>query len=782
MNRKKLLAAVLCAALLTGTFVSCSKTENTEQGKQGTNGEKVEKTQILTHVFKGENITVPENYRINSNVDIVYTADGRLKMFCQESYEEGETYVTKSYIYEVGLDGSDPVTVEVVLEENMYVNDGVFTDDGFVFTTQNYDQTTGASSYSVCTYHLADGSITKVENINDMFPDTGEDPSWFYISSMEIDSEGYIYLSSDMAVCVLNPDGTKAFDCVVPDYIQELRRDANGVVYIAGYLDNGYGLQAIDKTTKSLGAALRLPDTIQAYEYYFGPGYELYYSLDDGLYGYNTGMEQGEMVISWPNSDLNADNFNSLKVLSPEMVLVSYYDRTSDDWKQVNTVLKKSPDIDLSQVTVIELAYVYCDYTLPDVIIGFNRDHDNIRVVTKDYSQYNTEENGYNGGYTKLTNDILNGLYKPDIVCGSPYDSVLSTLISKGMFVDLYRFIDQDDAVRRDDILGCVKNTFEVDGKLSALSKSVEINTLLARKDAVGDRTSWTLDEMLDFAMNLENGQYLMAYLTRDSAQYQLLGTASYGQFIDFANHTCNFEDPTFIKYLNYIATLPAEEEGGYQVDYESENRYEGYQTGQVVLYQQYYWTISDMQSDMVPFNTEDVVRIGYPVSGEGENGSMLTSSTSYLITSSSEHPEEAWAFLRAFISGKNDWRAGRDGFSVLKSKIYEMAEENKDRHTFYSFSGGTSSWSGDNEYMVVDENGRLNGEAGILVDFSQEKLDEFVAWLDTIGTPLQASVPEEITSIINEEITAFTGGARSAEDTAKIIQSRVSLWLAEHS
>lgn len=55
--------------------------------------------------------------------------------------------------------------------------------------------------------------------------------------------------------------------------------------------------------------------------------------------------------------------------------------------------------------------------------------------------------------------------------------------------------------------------------------------------------------------------------------------------------------------------------------------------------------------------------------------------------------------------------------------------------------------------------------------------------WLDEIGSPvLRFAYPEELINIIIEEIDSYLGGARSAEETAEMLQSRVSLYLAEQS
>ena len=58
-----------------------------------------------------------------------------------------------------------------------------------------------------------------------------------------------------------------------------------------------------------------------------------------------------------------------------------------------------------------------------------------MRVVYTDYSQYSTPED-YNAGDTKLANDILNGLYKPDIVIGKISGSAYSAFLEKGLFAD----------------------------------------------------------------------------------------------------------------------------------------------------------------------------------------------------------------------------------------------------------------------------------------------------------------------------------------------------------
>ena len=57
----------------------------------------------------------------------------------------------------------------------------------------------------------------------------------------------------------------------------------------------------------------------------------------------------------------------------------------------------------------------------------------------------------------------------------------------------------------------------------------------------------------------------------------------------------------------------------------------------------------------------------------------------------------------------------------------------------------------------------------------------EMKTMLDEIGMPAVNGVPAEIAEIVEEEISVFLGGASSAEDCAKKIQSRAGIWLSEH-
>ncbi|MBO7405927.1 MAG: hypothetical protein J6V24_13285 [Clostridia bacterium] len=52
---------------------------------------------------------------------------------------------------------------------------------------------------------------------------------------------------------------------------------------------------------------------------------------------------------------------------------------------------------------------------------------------------------------------------------------------------------------------------------------------------------------------------------------------------------------------------------------------------------------------------------------------------------------------------------------------------------------------------------------------------------LDGDALRISHIVPVEVTEIVNKEISAYLGGVGSADECAAKIQSRASIWLAEH-
>ncbi len=800
---KKTLAILLCGALCIGSMASCSGKNGDESSENGETAETAEKTQVLTNVFRGTKAAVPEEYTVNRNVTPYYNEEtGETTMLCTHSYDSGETDEEGNYIYVrdtllVTLTSSGTMAGEtkVELREENHIDSGVLTADKLYFTTNEYNDETGEDFYYVSVYNCTDGTLTRSEEISRMFTETEEGAPWFYINCMAVDRDGDIYLNSEQEVLVLGTDFVKKFSVMASSWINNMVTSADGTVYAEGYFgEDGQSFVPIDKTTKAFGGALALPDSIRANQYFFGKGYDIYYTdqNDIGLYGYNFPEDgtdgEGVLLFNFANSDLYADNIDLAKIVDPDHVIL--YERDAATYKRCTMLYSRSADVDLSQLRVLEIAFAESDYDLASQIVQFNKANDGVRIVAKDYGVYRTDED-YEAGYKKLAQDIVNGLYQPDIVTAvNTSNDVIEQIYANGLYTDLYSFIDTGEKVRRDDLLGCVKRTFETeDGQLWTIGRSVTVRTLVGPASLLGERNGWTLSEMVEFAQSLPEGTYLMDHLTQERAAYEMLGSNGYGMFVDLENHTCDFETEDFLNYLRYLNSLPAGNTASSRAEAEaaasggnSEEKYLLYHNGQIALREEYYYGINTWVREEAWFNTPDVVRIGYPTADGASNGTAVDTAP-YIITSFCEYPAEAWAFLESLLAPEDTddmYRSGRDGIPALKSQLMKLCEEYYTYLFEVDIDGNGMSWGPYNpEYDDLDA---PMSEPGYRTFFTEEDAAELFDWLDNkIGCPVTETVDEEITDIVNEEITSYLGGAKTAEDCARIIQSRVSIWLAEH-
>ena len=147
------------------------------------------------------------------------------------------------------------------------------------------------------------------------------------------------------------------------------------------------------------------------------------------------------------------------------------------------------------------------------------------------------------------------------------------------------------------------------------------------------------------------------------------------------------------------------------------------------------------------------------------------------MIASCCENTDIAWDFIKSTITPKSERFS--NNLPILKSSMKAQCETYYDYEFEYYFSGGASWGPMDPDNPTTQED---MTEPGILAHFTKEDTDFIMNYLENgCGSPMTDTIPTEVTNIITEEITSFSGGAKTAEDCARVIQSRVKIWLAEH-
>lgn len=817
MKKRKLISLLLVLGLLV---TSCSGntgyTDDSSSADSGGEVETVEKTTLLTNIYKGTALSLPEEYSINQEVEPIYDAEsGNIIVFCTSSEdtvdEEGNS-VYKRYNHVLTLDKDSNVVDDKIFELTndegvaLYMNNGVLTEDCLFFIYSVYDMAAYEETFYLAKYSFADGSLTKSGDLSLLFENIDSSRGWFYISSMCVDSDGWIYLNADEEILVLDSSFAKQFSILSSNWVNSMNCSPNtGKVYISSYLDDGYGIIALNKETKSFEDTYNLGN-VNANSIFFGEGYDIYYSNDDGVYAMNfpaaeddagtaesaessaapSSSESEEsapesvQLMNYANSDIYGNNFELLKVIDAETFIAANRDAVT--YERTTGIYKKAPDVDLSSITILEAAYVFLDQNCQLDMINFNKAHDNVRIVMKDYSQYASETTS---AYEVLARDISTGVYKPDIVLGQLSNDYIKVLRDNGLYTDLSPYMASDPEVNADNIFTGVLESFTDDGKVWGLCREMNIRVIIGNRDYLGDRTGWTTEEMLDFALTLPDGVELFEDMTQTTARSMIFGDSGYASFIDAENNTCSFDSPLFVKYLEYVKTLPTE------IDYESrpedyyDTKYLRYHNGEIVLSRERFYDLGDYPALDATFNTHDYVMIGSPVNSEADYPVVMSSTNVIMITSFCEAPDYAWEYVASAVTPdyNEKWGGYRlyDGMPVLKSVYDAVAAEYYEN--FYEFeirfSGGMSWGPGDPENPKTIDDLR---EPGILAYFTEEDAENLKQFLDTnVGFSVSSSIADEINEIVEEEISSYASGVKSAEECAKVIQSRVSIWLSEH-
>lgn len=765
-KKKTMLVLLLAAMLVVGSLTGCNKTDvDTVQG------EVVEAPKLLTNVYKGEDIELPgEEYSLKSYIgtddeNIIFLA-----RYFKEINSDPENFEYESWpaICYVPLDGSEPTFEKI--EGQDWVNSLVLLDGGYMIYANAWDETTQTSSYSLLIHQ--NGEDMMVENLESFFPNA--DPEYFWVNNIARDGDGYIYLFTEQDIAILDPAYKLYANISLGNWVEAIDTTPEGTLYVSYYGDGGQVFAPIDRENKKMGEPLVLPDTIHANSYFFGEGYTVYYYNDTGIYGYNEGDADGTLLMNFENSAITGD-LDTVKALSDGKFLLEYYDRIT--WERKMGVFTKADDIDLSQITVLQIATVNGGYDLPSIVVNYNRNHTDTRIVTTDYSQYNTDED-YNAGNTKLANDILNGLYKPDLIYGMYSEDSYRAVLDNDRFVDLRPYLEKDTELPLSDLMGCVTNTYQKDGKIFGLPMEIGVSAVIANKSMVGDRSGWTVDELLDFIDSLPEGVSYMGGMTRDGAADQLLGQNGYGAFIDMENGTCSFDSETFIRYLEYLKTLPKELPDDYWNNY-YDDRYGPTKRGEVAAIQHSYHGVYEFIRDQVYFGAGNVAYVGTPTADGSCGITLNTYQSIFTILSDSAHPDQAWDFIKSAVLKANDsdsFRGGTDNLPMLRSNMDKVKEAYKDTTFVINYNGGMS-WGSS---YTPDEEELKNGEAH---QFTEANWDFIENFLDTIGAPMTTvSVPEDVLNIIAEEMSSYLDGTKAAADCAKMIQNRVGLYLAENS
>ena len=178
----------------------------------------------------------------------------------------------------------------------------------------------------------------------------------------------------------------------------------------------------------------------------------------------------------------------------------------------------------------------------------------------------------------------------------------------------------------------------------------------------------------------------------------------------------------------------------------------------------------------------EDYALIGYPTYGEYTSSGILSFNNQFVITKFCENKAIAWDFIKSAVAPKMNYsqKLTNDDLPITRGSFNKLCKVMYGYEFEYYYGGGFYCHPADPKNPLTSEALETPGE---VIRFTERDAEILLDYLDNeCGSAVSESIPYEVSSIINEEISTFLGGAKTAEECAKIIQSRISILLSEIS
>ena len=653
-------------------------------------------------------------------------------------------------------------TAEASAEEEVPAEDtetaaepDVSTEDENTYTLKKYDMS---------------GNLQQEIDLTDLMAANDND---FYPQYIAQDGQGTLYLSSDSKIVSFGADGARKDDIELQDqWIMSMLTAGDGTVVLNSFTNGESSSQLCKIENGAVSEPIKITGdcNVNALTIYSGAGSTLMAS--DGTYLYSIDLTTGAAtrLLSWLDSDINAGNVSGVAANGDDQIIVLDSIMTMNGPNRYDLgVLTKTPADQLPERTVLTLGAEYLSDILRDAVIAYNRKSNDYRITLVDYSQYNTTDD-YTLGTQQLDRDVVSGSC-PDIVFLSTGHE--DKYIAKGALADLSALMEKDDSISQDELVAGALKAYTVDGKVYGLPVNFSVETLLTSAKLAGDRTSWTMEEMAQVISGLDEGTQVMSYTSQTSFLSQMV-SANMGQFVDYAKGTCSFDSDSFKQLLAAAAKCPTDDElnqGSDTISYSTDDEYTQIQSGDLLLAGQY---ISDGNYSLKQyynlFNQEHgFVNIGYPVTENGGNGAIIHVSGGLAISAKTQYTDAAWDFLKSVLSDdvqKDNW-----SLPVTKTALDQALSEAMEK-SYYTDENGEKVYYDDMTYIGDTEY--------TMAPLTQEQVDDFKTLID--GATPGGAYDTDIQEILQDEAGAYFAGDKTADEVAKLIQNRVSIYLGETS
>ena len=810
---KRILSVCLVLVLLFGVLAGCSKSEpQSADDTKKTEQNAAEDKTSTQFAYQAQYFDLPEDVQwIGTSCvsgDTLYFSasipDGGQETYTDENGEEISYDTYSEVIFRFDLDTgecvqldnyvAEPVTEDPDAPDGVTMNpDGsmqVFNSstniqtmapgaDGTLWlyrqTSRYTDDGTEGDSISELIQLDAHGTLLRtITPVSDEETDSTESWRYSYIDTILSDDKGYVYTYDYQTVNVYGPDGSFVFSKSADEFSGQLcQLSAGEVGALTTYNDGKMAFKQLDPETKNWGK--ETPVSSRAWGLQPGNDVYRYFFIDGGnIFGERKDTGEVEKVVDWLACDVDSNTirYNRLDFLADGRIatvtLGHSYDGTRE--RQRILVLNRMDAADVQQKTELTLACFSLDYNLRSQIVKFNQTSTDCRIVVRDYAEYADGEDYY-AGLTVFNTEVLAGKI-PDLIVGNMMLPIRQ-YAARGMLENLWPYLDADPGYSRDKLMTRPVEAAQVDGKLYQLPINFGITTAVGLGRIVGDYTTWTLADVKNALSKLPEGAMVFNQYYTQSEMLMYCVAMNAKDFMDWQNGTCNFDSDEFRALLEFVKPLPAE--FSWQSDGEYESDFTRMKSGKQLLYPM---NLNDFDNIYYTFAAldHDIRFVGFPRE-DGSSGSAFTASVTLCITTACKDKAGAWAFIRSTLSEeyqKNLWN-----FPILRSAFDAMAGKAMTQE-YQTDANGSQVLDENGDPIPISSGGMSYGDEPMieLYAVTQEQYDTVMELIESTTNFLDYD--QSVLSIITEEAAGYLAGDRSVEETSRLIQSRVNLYIQE--
>lgn len=317
------------------------------------------------------------------------------------------------------------------------------------------------------------------------------------------------------------------------------------------------------------------------------------------------------------------------------------------------------------------------------------------------------------------------------ISCGgsSNNNTFYQDCMEQGLLRNLYDCMEAAGEMTRDDLVSAYRRVAEEeDGGLYRLSSEFRVILVLGKRQYVGDDGTMPLEKLLEAAKTMPEGMALMQDNWRGALEMLL----PLEQLVDWENRTCNFECQAFYDVMTLIRDYFPEEYDAFQ-----ELSEDPLMADEVLLQNAFGFGLADSVAVLAKYPEAD-----FSVVGEPGRGIKIMLDDGYGITTACKAPEAAWDFLSTMLSAEVQER-GFLGIPVVQSVFTQQKQA--------AVTEGT---------------------------VTEQEMDRFLNVLE--GDIYTRRMDAQIMDMVYEEAIACFAGDKSPEETAKIVENRVMIYLSE--